>query len=197
MIFSLQSLIALEMQYQYTFLFPAMVIEGPIVAFIGGFLVSLGYLQFGWVYFFAVLGDLVGDTILYLVGRFGGAPLLRRYGSSFGVTAEKVERLKHHFTHHRTRTIFFGKATHGFGAAVLATAGALHMPYAEFLVTNLVFTAFKSFLFVGLGFFAGHAYERANSVLNIIALGTVFLALLAILVYLVPRKLRKKYRSKL
>ena len=56
--------------YSYLILFPLVVVEGPIVTIIAGFLVSLGFMDFIPTYLTIVSGDLVGDFVYYSAGRW-------------------------------------------------------------------------------------------------------------------------------
>ncbi len=58
-------------RYKYQVLFPITVIEGPIITIVSGFLVSRGYLSFASTLFVVLSGDLLSDSFLYGVGKFG------------------------------------------------------------------------------------------------------------------------------
>jgi membrane protein DedA with SNARE-associated domain len=55
----------------YFVLFPLMIIEGPAVMIIAGFLVSLGYYELRDVFVTAVIAALIGDFLHYAAGRWG------------------------------------------------------------------------------------------------------------------------------
>lgn len=152
MLFSLQSLVALELPYRYGFLVPGMIIEGPIITIIAGFLASQKYLNFWLAYVIAVAADLIGDSLLYGLGRFGGRRLIKRYGKYVGVQEARVEKLETHFTRHSGKTILIGKLAHGIGAMVLAAAGVARMPYKKFIGVNLAGTLVKSLVLLLVGF---------------------------------------------
>jgi membrane protein DedA with SNARE-associated domain len=191
MVFSLQTLVALELHYRYGFLVPGMIVEGPIVTIIAGFLASQGYLKLWMAYGVAVGADLIGDTLLYALGRFGGRRLIKRYGKYVGVHEARVEKLETHFACHSIKTILLGKLAHGIGAAVLAAAGIAKMPYAKFIGVNLAGTLVKSLILILVGFYFGRAYETANSYLNTVALGGLLLVVVILLVYFVPKQISK------
>src|SRR3989338_6750213 len=68
---SLEAIIALLTTYKYLLLFPIVIVEGPIITVIAGFLSSLGQLNFFISYAIAVVGDVVGDCIYYALGFYG------------------------------------------------------------------------------------------------------------------------------
>ena len=52
-------------------LFPLAVIEGPIVTVVAGWLARLGHFRLEWAMPILILADLVGDSLLYGLGRAG------------------------------------------------------------------------------------------------------------------------------
>ena len=77
---TLEHFIALLLQYKYFFLFPIAIIEGPIISILAGVLIARGVMD-PWVsYTLLVLGDLIGDGFYYAIGRFGGRPVLNKWG---------------------------------------------------------------------------------------------------------------------
>ena len=181
------------MHYRYGFLLPGMIIEGPIVTIIAGFLASQGVLGFWASYGVAVIADLIGDTLLYGAGFFGGRRFIRRYGKYVGLNEARIEALEGHFKKHSGKTILLGKLTHGIGAAILAAAGIAKMPYKKFIILNFFATLVKSLILLVIGLYFGRAYEQANSYLNLFALGGLLLVPLALFLFIVPRKLVKYF----
>lgn len=84
----------------------------------------------------AILGAIVGDNIGYLAGRELGAPFLKRYGSSIGVTGPRLKLGQYLFMRYGGSVVFFGRfvAVLRFLAAFLA--GVNRMPWVRFLVAN-------------------------------------------------------------
>jgi len=166
-------------QYKYLLLFPVLVVEGPIITVIAGFLVSLGDLDFLRTYVLAVTADLLGDTLYYTAGRFGAHRFVGRWGKYLGVTWCQIERFKRHFERRVGTSLLLGKLTHGVGGLILLAAGVAEVPYGDFLWFNLLGTLPKSLLFLLVGFYFGHGYQRINTYLNVLALITVPAVLLA------------------
>lgn len=91
-----QQIIFLLNAHKYLFLFPV-VVEGPIITVIGGFLSSLGLLNKFIAYAVVVVGDIVGDIMYYALGYYGRQRFVKRWGRFLGITFERVERLEKHF----------------------------------------------------------------------------------------------------
>jgi membrane protein DedA with SNARE-associated domain len=164
--------------YRYILLFPIMVVEGPIITIIAGFLVSLGSLDFPITYAVAVTADLVGDTLYYLVGRFGANRFVDRWGKYLRISWEQIETLKRHFERHVGKTLLMGKLTHGAGGLILLAAGVAKIPYLRFFWFNLLGTLPKSLVLLLVGYYFGHGYRSINRYLNEVALLTLCLVVL-------------------
>lgn len=145
-----------------TLMAPLAVLEGPIVTVIAAYVASLGLLDLRAVIAVAVLADLVGDTILYFVGRNGLGGLPERWRIRLGMPADRVERLADHFRRKGGRTLVVGKLTHSAGAAVLVAAGTARMPFGTFMLFNLVATVPKVLVFAAIGWMFGSAYSRVD-----------------------------------
>lgn len=86
----------------------------------------------------ATIGAVVGDTIGYTIGRRFGMPLFerlgRRFPRHFGVG--HVALAKQFFTRWGMWAVFFGRFVALLRIFAGPLAGALHMPYARFLLAN-------------------------------------------------------------
>ena len=144
-------------------LFPIAVVEGPIITVIAAYVASLGYLNLPAVFCVVVAADLVGDIVLYHVGR--SWHLLRRLSwmPRFGVNEARLLVLENHFERHGPKTLLIGKLTHSAGFLVLIAAGASRMPFGAFLWYNLLGTLPKSLFFLILGYAFGYAYNEIDS----------------------------------
>ena len=82
-------MIQLLLTYKYLILIPLAIIEGPIVAVIVGFFTTMHIFNFILSYVILVLGDIIGDGLIYYIG-YSGKRLLKY----FRVTDEKLEKAK-------------------------------------------------------------------------------------------------------
>lgn len=138
----------------YLLLLPLSILEGPIVTVLAGSITAAGYLNSWTVLGIVVLGDLIGDTVFYSLGRWGSSFLLR-HGGGIGLTPGKLAQLRLRFAARSRSTLVVGKLTHSIGALVLVAAGAARMNYLEFLLINLVTTIPKSAILLLVGYYLG------------------------------------------
>lgn len=175
----------LVIKYRYFFLYPVTIVEGPLVTFVSGFLVSTGAMNPLIAFPIIVAGDLSGDAIYYFLGRFGGRRAFSRAiikYCGFETMKSKIEKL---FESHGGKFLLFGKLTHALGAVFLIGAGYSRMDFRRFILYNLIGTIIKSSLLLYAGYLAGSAYgeyakkfEYGAFYVTIISLAIIILSFL-------------------
>jgi membrane protein DedA with SNARE-associated domain len=176
---NVQGILELMTQYGYAILFPVSILEGPIVATLAGFLVSLGKLDPFIVFGILLCGDIVGDTIYYFLGRVFRREKVPRWLSFLGITEHNVHIFESYFKKHDWKIILLAK-TQAVGSVILFTAGFARMPYRKFILLNIAGSIPKIILFEGIGFYFGEAYHQLNTYFGYaawISLGTAVVLL--------------------
>lgn len=148
--------------------------EGPIVTVIAGFLASAGNINPYIAYGVIIVADLVGDSMYYVLGR---------WGKHIGIKPGSIGTIETHFAKHTIKTLLFGKLTHAIGAGILFGAGVARVPYRTFLWYNLLPTLPKSLALLVIGYYFGHAYATINRYFDYTAIAMVALAVVGILIY--------------
>ncbi len=186
---SLESMLVALEYYKYILLFPAAVIEGPIVTVIAGLLVALGYMHWWIALIVIVAGDMVGDALHYAFGRYWfHAPWVHRLITKLGYTEARREQLEQHFKKHPGKTYLLGKVAHGVGGLVLVAAGVARTDFVEFLWWNLLATVPKSGVLLAVGYFLGTSYTKINTYLGYVSIAMLVLAGIAVVAYGFMRK---------
>ena len=172
-------------RYKYGLIFPIAVIEGPIIMILTGFLASLGFVNFILALFVVAIGDLCGDSIYFMIGKYGKETFIRKYGHFIGINIERERKIENHFAEHADRTLLIGKFAHGVGAIILVAAGLANVPYRKVLALNALTTLAKTLFLMLVGYYFGQVYLQLNIYLNYLALG---LLILFIVIYIVVLK---------
>lgn len=139
---------------------PLSVMEGPIVTVIGGWLASLKLMNPVAVFVCVVIGDVVGDSLLYATGRgvrLDRLPLIGRY---LRIPRATLVPLVRGFRDRGVRLLVLGKLTHAAGFAVLIAAGAARMNFALFALVNVLASIPKSLALMALGYGIGAAHAK-------------------------------------
>lgn len=185
--FTLDQAALILQNYGYYLLFPITVIEGPIITILAGFLTSIGYLNAYIAYIVVVAGDLAGDALYYLLGRYGRDNWLKKWGKYVGITAENVKKLEDHYIEHAGKTLLAGKVLHGIGGVFLVSAGASRMPFWKFVWYNFLGSAPKSLMLMAAGYYFGKYLVKIDSILDAVALIVIVVTLAAIAYYFYGR----------
>jgi len=194
--FTNTELLDLLTQYGYGIVFPVSILEGPIVATLSGFLVSLGVFNFIFVTLVLVLGDLVGDTLYYLLGRSFRRKKVPRWLRFVGIRDDNVQRFEGYFHKHDWKIILLGK-TQAVGAAILFSAGFAKLPYKKYMLYNLLGSAPKVLLFEAIGYYFGRAYSEFDSYLNTIGILSFLFAGFMLLAYFLFKRYLKSHYAEL
>jgi membrane protein DedA with SNARE-associated domain len=164
-------------------------IPSEIVVPYGGFLAAQGHTQLWMVIAVATLANLVGSSIAYGIGRFGGRILFVRYGRYVGVSAHHLDRADRWFLRYGPATVFFTRMMPGIRTFISLPAGIAKMPFAKFLIYSLFGSVIWNAGLAYLGYAAGKAagedpwgalqetFSRYNRVFYV-ALAVVVLALI-------------------
>lgn len=158
------------------------VLEGPIVTVIAAWLASMNILSLTQVFACVVLADLVGDTALYLAGRFAPDWLPISWARALGLSRRRVARFLRSFREKGPRLLVIGKLTHAAGFAMLIAAGAARMPFGQFLMINLMATIPKCLFFMAVGYLAGSAFASVGQwlfIFSVVVIGIIALIGLA------------------
>ena len=183
------TLIHLVEQYRYWILFPLACFEGPIVAFVVGTLVALGYFNPYLAFVVLVFGDIIPDTGYYFLGRWGaGTALAKKYMAKLG-SMEIVRRLWHE---HGGKTMFFSKLAYGLSTAFLVSAGLVHMPLRTFLRYAVPITLVQYGILMFLGYHFGNSFGTVTNILDHIQIVIAAIIIVAIGYYFLTRYMRTR-----
>jgi membrane protein DedA with SNARE-associated domain len=138
----------------------------------------------------AALGNTLGSFLLYLAGRSGGRPLVRRYGRYFLVHEHDLDRAEDALRRRWTWALFLTRVLPvvrtyaGFGA------GVLRFPVPSFLAVTYAGSLVWCLPFVALGAMVGENWDVIEGPAKVA--GIVMLALLlGLLVAATIRQLRR------
>lgn len=176
----------------YPVMFLIMVIEGPIVALAASFLAKLGFFNIFIVFFLSLLGDIVGDIILYSLGYLGGAKILRKAERFLHINPQFVQKIEKHFKLHGQKTIIAVKSTTGLCWITFIAAGTVRMDFKKFLTGSFLGGIVWSSFLIIVGYFFGYAFGKINDYIQYAGI-TIFISFV---VFYLSVSLYKKYQAK-
>lgn len=180
----MDSIYSLVLTYKYLILFPLAVLEGPLLAMLGGFLIKAGYLSLIPTYIILVLGNVIPDTVYYGIGRFGHKKnFIEKYGAKFSFVRNHFPLMEKLWATHFRKTIFLSKLAYGLSTPFLISAGLVKIPFKKFISYTASIDLFDIAIFIALGFIFGQAYEKVSSYINDAGILVAILFLLFILLF--------------
>lgn len=183
--------------YSYLVLFPLVVIEGPVVTIITGFLVSLGFMDFIPAYMTIVAGDLAGDVLYYSAGRWWLNGTYKGVLKFLNINFKLVHKLEVAIKKNKGPFLFFGKLSHAIGGPILFAAGSAGISMKEFLEFNFFATLPKSLILIGVGYYFGSTVSNFRRALDFTVLGLLVFTIILIGLYFAVTYVSNKYIKKL
>lgn len=169
-----------------------MIIEGPIATILAAFAASLGFFNIFVVFALSMLGDIIGDIILYTIGYTGGAKALTKAERILKIKPKTVAKLEKLFLIHGKKTIFAVKSTTGLCWITFIAAGTMRMKFKEFLFGSISGGIVWSSFLVIMGYFFGYAFDKINDYIKYA--GLIIFAAAAI--FFIALTFYKKYQSR-
>ncbi|PZO12437.1 MAG: DedA family protein [Leptolyngbya foveolarum] len=130
-------------------------IPGETVTLVGGFLAGSEELNVWYVLGAATAGAIIGDSGGYLLGYYGGWPLLVRIGKVLRVPESKLESVRDRFSQNADKAVLFGRFVALLRVFAGPLAGITKMPYPKFLLCNAIGAVTWASVTVSLTYFLG------------------------------------------
>lgn len=107
-------------------------IPSEIIMPFSGYLVFVEKFSFWPVVFLGAFGNLIGSIAAYLVGFYGGRPLIEKYGKYILISHEEVEGAEKWFKKYGQISIFFSRMLPVVRTFISLPAGIARMPFWKF-----------------------------------------------------------------
>ncbi|HER1247010.1 TPA: DedA family protein [Salmonella enterica subsp. salamae serovar 48:z:e,n,x,z15] len=137
--------------YGYAALVIGSMAEGETVTLLGGVAAHQGLLKFPLVAAAVALGGMMGDQLLYLLGRCYGGKILRRFPRYH----TKIRHAQKMIQRHSYLFVIGTRFMYGFRVVGPLLIGASRLPPKIFLPLNIVGALIWALLFTTLGYLGG------------------------------------------
>lgn len=191
---------ALLKQWGYGLVFAAMLLEnaglplpGETITLLGGYAAGSGELNGLGVVGAAFAGAVLGDNIGYWVGRRLGWSFMLRVGQLLRQSPEQLENLRASFLRHAGKSVFLGRFVAVLRVLAGPMAGAVGMPYRQFLICNAAGALLWSFTMVGLAWLCGRWIPFSQMAAGVMEFGLGLLSIVGVAL-IVPRLLSRLER---
>lgn len=175
----IEAVMAILLAYRYWVLLPLAIVEGPMLAFVCGVLISLGLLGALPTLLILVVGDIIPDTVFYTFGRFWSEkPFVKRLAARIGVTDEHFDEAQRLWREHPGKTMLMSKFAYGISSAFLFMAGLMRMTATRFYGYSVSISFAHYIVIMTVGYYFGASLLSAGQVVQIIEYGVAGIALL-------------------
>lgn len=137
-------------QYGYLALLIGCIAEGETFTLLG-VAAHEGLLHFGGVVLAAMGGGIIGDQLLFWLGRRFGTRILRRFKKH----QDTIHKASHLIQRHPSLFVIGVRFMYGFRIVGPIIIGTSRLKPLRFLVLNVIGAALWALIFVTLGYFAG------------------------------------------
>jgi len=138
-------------QYGYAALVVGSIAEGETITLLGGVAAHQGLLKLPLVIAAVALGGMLGDQLLFFVGRFFGASLLSR----FSRYQDKIDKAQSLIRRHPYLFVIGSRFMYGFRVVGPIIIGASKLSPGLFIPLNILGAVLWATLFSCLGYLGG------------------------------------------
>ncbi|VBB07025.1 Hypothetical protein LUCI_2269 [Lucifera butyrica] len=153
-----------------------------------GYLVFAERLQFGWVIPAALLGEVLGSLIAYLIGYFGEGAFVHKYGKYMFLSPRKLEYAQAWFERYGMITVLVGRILPVVRGMIALPAGLLQVNLKKFMIYIVLSSTIWCIGLVSLGRLLGENWRKLYEMGHAAGLVAVFGLLLFLTVGFWVRK---------
>lgn len=168
-------------------------IPEDIILFTMGYLSYNGLVDFKVSVVVCLFGVMIGDSIIYFIGRKYGSRLLQSGFFARMMPPDRMDRTRQLFLQWGNKMIFAARFMPGLRAPTFFSAGALHLPFKVFFFYDGLAALLSVPLFTALTYYFGeqidHVIEVARQAqYGIVGLIVGLVALLVVKSYIMKRR---------
>lgn len=138
-------------------------IPAEIVLPLAGFWISQGEFNYYLMVLAGTVGGTIGPITLYALGRYGGRPLVLKYGKYFLINEKQVNAADKFFAKYGAGVAFFARFMPVVRTAISVPCGMAKMSLAKFSIYTFAAMLPITALYVYLGIKLGENWEEAGA----------------------------------
>ncbi|AFS70314.1 hypothetical protein BLD48_08360 [Exiguobacterium sp. KRL4] len=164
------------------------IIPSEIVLSYGGFMISQGTIGWPLAVVAAVIGGLFSQLFLYWFARYGGRPLILKYGKYLLITEHHLDLAERWFVKYGQGVIFGARFIPVVRHAISIPAGLAKMDQTKFSLYTILAIIPWSILFLYLGETLGTNWRSIKEVAAPYTNGVLIAAVVMIILYVALKK---------
>lgn len=140
------------------------------------------------------IGGVTGPLTLYALGKYGGRPLVLKFGKYFLVKEEQLAKADYFFGKYGAGIAFFGRFVPGIRTAVSLPCGMLKMNVWKFILYTYLAMLPVTTIYVYLGYKLGPRWEQAGVIFSQYA-NLLLIPIVIIVIWLFLKAKKQKAKS--
>jgi len=141
------------------------------------------------------IGGVFGPLTLYALGRYGGRPLVLKYGKYFLVKEKEIDAADRFFDKYGAGVAFFGRFIPGVRTAISLPCGMAKMNVWQFSIYTFVAMLPITALYVYLGYKLGPKWEDVGPIVSQYMQPIGIGLLIIIVVFFIFKYVKKKQKA--
>lgn len=124
-----------------------------------GYLTTTGRFVLPLVIILGTLGNLFGSIIAYLIGFYGGRPLVDKYGKYVFINQGEIDKAQKFFDKYGSLSVFFSRLLPIIRTFISLPAGIAKMKFWRFSFYTFIGSLFWSAILAYIGVFLGSRWQ--------------------------------------
>lgn len=141
-------------------------------------------LEFLPAFLVSIVAGLTGSLVCYLIGLYGGTPLLRKLSERSSQLEKALTIFNHWFEKYGRWAVLFSRIIPLTRTYISLFAGVNKMPLSAFFLYSSTGIAIWNLVLMSLGFYLGHNWQLIEGILNTYSHIVLILIALVLLGYL-------------
>lgn len=162
---------------------------------LGGFLVYEGRADLAMMMAVGYVGIIVGDSIMFFLGRRIGSSITKHRFIGRLFTEEKRARVEGLFQKHGEKIVMIARFLPGVRAVTYFTAGSARMKYSHFIFFDSVAALVSAPVFIYLGYVFGGELEKLINAVRTGQIRVLSAVIGVVVAYLVARRIWNRWRN--
>lgn len=174
-------------------------IPAEVVLPMAGYWVSQGDFNIHLLALAGTVGGTIGPITLYALGRYGGRPLVEKYGKFFLINEKQINASDRFFEKYGHGVAFFARFLPLVRTAISIPCGMTKMSLMKFSVYTFLAMYPITYFYLYLGYKLGENWEQAGAVFDKYAFPIASIVIVLVAVFFVVKKWmanKKKIASK-
>lgn len=153
-------------------------LPSEIIAPFAGYLVFIGRFNLFWAAIAGGVGSMAGSWVIYEIGKYGGRPLVEKYGKYVLISHHDLDIADRFFAKYGEMSTFIGRLLPVVRTFISLPAGIARIPKRTFLIYSFIGSAIWTYVLAYFGMKLGENWNSLRDKLHGLDVAIVVLIIL-------------------